>query len=377
MPLMPDIAHLHSIRHIPPDEWDALAGEDVLWRHGWLVTREEQTGPSGAPWYLVARDGTRIVAAAAGETRDAGDTGVDRRLFGAGARVARALGGSLAPLLVCGSRIGLTSPICVRPDCPPDEALRLAGLLLDTLIATAEREGRTLCVDGVTAGSWLEPVLARAGLRRVSDFPSATLDVTFPDFDGYLRQVGAAHPSMPRTIQQEQRRARKHGVTIERVSHPGAWEPTLHQLLDGHSRRLNGVPSPLRSGTLSRLAERLGDRVVIDVAWRDSRPIGVALSAIAGDTLLLLALGVDPAHQRETLVYFVLAYDVSIALALRHGLRRIVGGRLAYDVKLRRGFHLQPLHMYFRARGRWAGAWLAGAAALTPIRLRTVPRPRA
>lgn len=367
------VRHHTSLRDIPPTQWDGLAGDEVLWRHGWLYPMESQGRPGRKPWYLVVEHGGRIVAAAAGATLDnAAGSGLERRLFGRGAGVVRALGGRLSPVLSVGARMGIAPPICVRPDCPPEQARHLVNLVLEHLKDAATRERRTLVIEGVATGSWLEPLFTAHGLQRTPEVPTTTMNVAWTDFTGYLASLGRAHPSMPGNIRNERSRARRAGVTIERLSRPGAHSPALHSLLEAHSRRLNRIPSPFVPGSLDQLAEQLGERLVLNVAFRHGQPIGVMVGLMSPDTLYVLQVGMDEAHQRETLAYFVLVYDASIELALQHGVTQIVGGRLAYAVKRRRGFHLQPTHTYLKPRHRWHAAILAGAALATSHRIRAM-----
>lgn len=366
---------LASIREIPPPVWDAMAGEDVLWHHGWLLTMEEELQPNQRPWYLVVRRGAGLVGAAAGLTAGpTGAMGFDRQAYGPGATIARAVGASLAPLLVCGRRMGLSTPIRGHADLPPAERARIAGLILDATVREAARERRTLILEGVQAGSPLEPLLAPRGFRRRLDWPTTVLDIRWPDFEAYLTQLGEVHAAMPGTIRNERNRARKRGVTIERLRHPGALGPALDHLLQAHHLRLNQTPYPFGEGALARLAERLGDRFLLNVAWRDGQPIGVLHGVITGTTIQMLGIGVDPTHQRDTLAYFVLGYDATVELALRRGVQRIVGGRLVYAVKRRRGFRLQDVHRYVLPRNRWVTAWHGGAALAAALRIRRAVR---
>lgn len=365
-----EVASTPSLDRIPAEEWDLLAGNDPLWRHGWLSALEgTATEPRS---YFVLRAGGQLVAAAVCTRSTAAHGGWDRRIFGRGAFLARLVGAGVSPMLTAGSRFGITSPIRTRPSADTEEARRWGMALLDALIATAERERRTLGLEGVTAGSWLEPLLAAQGFQRVSDAPSTTLEVTWPDFPGYLEFVGRQYKSMPGTIRHERNRARRAGVTIQRLTHPGAHATALHQLLEAHSQRLNGVSTRFTPETLIHLADRLGERLVLNVAWRGGQPIGVVVGLLDGGTLFVLQVGVDHAHQRETLVYFVLTYDASIELALRHGVRRIIAGKLVYGVKRRRGFGLVPLNLHLRPR-RWrTRLFLAAAERLSVLRLRGV-----
>lgn len=370
---MPDapleLVSLPSLDRIPAEEWDVLAGDDPLWRHGWLSALEGTT--TEPPSYFLLREGGQLAAAAVCTRTKAAHRGWDRRIFGRGMALVRLLGAGVSPLLTVGSTKGITSPIRTRPSAEAGDARRWATALLDALVATAEREGRSLSLAGVAEGSWLEPFMAARGFQRVRDLPSTMLEVTWPDFAGYLEAVGRRHKSMPGAIRNERSRASRAGVTVERLTHPGAHAEALHQLLEIHSRRLNGASTRFTAETLTRLADRLGERLVLNVAWRSGHPIGVVVGLLAGGTLFILDVGVDPAHQRETLVYFVLTYDGSIELALRHGVQRIVAGRMVYGVKRRRGFGLVPLNLHIRPERRRTGLLLAAADGLSDLRLRS------
>lgn len=376
MPTRPDqraleVECLPSLRDITPAAWDAMAGGDVLWEHGWLVSLEQALGPHRRPWYVVLRHGTDLLAAAACQKADRpGTAWIERQVFGRGAGVAHRCGAGLAPLLAVGSRFGITAPICVHPDQQVGTREELGGLVLDRLLVEATRERRSVLVFGVEHGAWIQPLLDGRGLRQTLDYPSTRLAVTWPDFEGYLRTLGQTHRNMPGAIRNERSRARRAGVTIERLAHPGPLAPVLHGLLDAHHDRLNRLPFPLGAGIPTDLADRLGDRLVLQVAWRDGQPIGVMLGLMSDQTLDIIGIGIDPRHQRETLLYFVLAYDASVELAVQHGIRRIHCGRMAYAVKRRRGFALQPMHSYVRPRTRCSDPFISVAGWAASLRLR-------
>jgi predicted N-acyltransferase len=89
----------------------------------------------------------------------------------------------------------------------------------------------------------------------------------------------------------------------------------------------------------------LGERLVLYVALKGEEPFSVVVGVRAADTIFLIMVGVD-VRGRESSVYFNSSYNEPIRDAIETGLRRIYCGKLAYEVKSRRGFQLVGLSMY-------------------------------
>jgi predicted N-acyltransferase len=348
---MESIEQLTSILHVDREEWDAMAGDEVFWRHGWVAASEESSTLRNRLRYFVARDGAGIRAAAVCHVQEPGETsiGIDRILFGRFAPLARALRLDVSPVLVCGARVGLASHVRVRADVPQQERLRAIDSMIQAMHEAAHAGRRTLCFRNVREGETaLEGSLRDRGFVRAAEMPGNGMDVVWSTFAEYVRDLKKAHPATAKGISHEINRSRSRNIVFRRLEHPGALEPRLHQLLCDHHRRLNGGEFPFAASFLRNLCERLGNGVVLFAALRDDLPIGVVIGFRAADTLFLPFVGIDHERRKDSFAYFNIAYNEPIRYAIETKIRSIYCGKLLYHVKLRRGFRVMPLYMYLR-----------------------------
>ena len=349
------VEHFDSIADVDAEQWDGLNGDNALCSHGWLMTHEEFRSLNHRPGYFVARDHRGIAAVVPYHLHEPGGRlgGLDQLLFGRGAVVARSLGITVLPALVCGPAMGVHDPILIRPGVAPNEQAALYHAVIDTMETEARRRRASVCFRNVVDEvSPLGALLRSRALAAGSEMPTTCLDLRFDSFAAYLRELKRSHPATAKNIRREIKRGRNADVVIREVEDPAADESRLHGLLDAHYHRLNGLPLPWRPGFLGALRARLGDRVVVYAAWRGDEPVGVAVGARARDTLFLLMIGMDPAGIRDAYLYFNLGYNRPIADAIAAGVRRIYCGKLVYDVKIRRGFRVVPASVYVKGRSR-------------------------
>lgn len=370
-----NVEELTSILQVDRGEWEALAGDEVFWRYGWLQTQEDSTLFRDRSRYLVLRGMNGIVAAAVCQVQEPGEAaaGIDLTLFGRFAPVARAAGFRLTPALMCGPRVGLASHVRVRGDVPPKERRAVVGSLVRAMKKLAHAQQRTLCFRNVRADDVvLCDLLANQGFVCAAEMPGTIMAVTWSTFEEYVRALKKQHPSTAKSISREVNRSRDRGVVFRRIEDPAAFEPRLHQLLCDHHRRLNDGDFPYGPSFICRLRERLGDNLVLFAALQEDLPIAISVGFRTRDTLYLPMVGVDDARRKDSFAYFNNCYNEPIRYAIEHGLRSMYCGKLLYDLKQRRGFGIVPLYVYLRPPGRIRRVLLRPVAASQVLRVRAM-----
>ena len=96
-------------------------------------------------------------------------------------------------------------------------------------------------------------LLEQRGYHRTAHDPVARLDIAWDSFEGYLASLTRNARSAARG---ELRRNREAGVAIGEIDDLAACADRLHQLLDDHNRRLNGVQRARSARTSSRRSRR-------------------------------------------------------------------------------------------------------------------------
>lgn len=339
-----------SISELDPSEWDAIAGDDILGTHGWLRLLEECATGAGRFLYLTIRHGRRLVGAAACQTNytEPDRSSLDRMLYGRLAAVARGIGMGATPALIAGSRFGMSEPFLIDPSLQDADREEVAAELVRAILEESERAGATAVVRNVTAAT-PTAMLRRAAFRSSPEMPTAYLDIRWPTFAAYRSDLKRSHLATERAIRQERSRAKKLGLEISRVTDPTKVTAEMHELLDSHYRRLNGVPLPFGQSFLKQAVIRLGDRATLIVARDQAQLVGVNFGLRHAGCSRSMMVGIDPSRGRRTAAYFVLL-NHSIQRAIEAGDHRVYYGRLQYDLKLRRGCSLAHTSLWVRGR---------------------------
>ncbi|MFB3777573.1 MAG: GNAT family N-acetyltransferase [Bryobacteraceae bacterium] len=349
------IERARSITEIDASEWDRLAGSSVATSHAWLRTLEDCAVPETRCQYVVARGPAGLVAAAVGRVHElSGDViDLDHALFGRFTALARRLGLSTLPALVCGTRIGVAGPVLVDGGTPSCERGPLMNAVVQALEETAKENRWTLCFREVPCnGSPLRGVLGARGYIHTREMPTAYLDIAWKTFEEFRRHLRATHPATAKNLSREVNHGNRNGVVIEQIEDPTRYGDRLHRLLDSHYRRLNRRPFPFDPRFLERLKSRLGARALIYVASIDGEPVGVLVGVKDDESLYLPIIGIDKARARPGAVYFNLGYNRPIRDSIAAGHRRVYFGKLLYAMKASRGCKALDGKLYYRDLGR-------------------------
>lgn len=348
---MIEISLADSITRVVPEEWDELATGHVTASHGWLRLMEE-TALEQQPCRLVlAREDSRLQAAIffwehrTTESRHA----MDYMLFGSLARLAAILGLTIHPSFVAREVSGHRQVVLFRGGLSGEDRRRLMSRMLDVFEEYALLKDRTICFTGIPQDdAEMAAVFASRGYLRSPELPVCCLDIRWQSFAEYLRWLRKRHPRTEKNIRRELSRARRSGITIQRMDDPVSDSGRLHALADAHYRRLNGRPFPFQPLFFEKLKERMGNRAVVSTAVKDGHSIGVQVRISADGHATVPIIGIDTEHARKDALYFNLGYNSTIEAAIEEGLRQMRLGRLVYDTKIRRGCRLSLSNLYIR-----------------------------
>lgn len=341
-------------------EWDALAtGASLFVSRPYLraVERDHATSPR----YLLARDrGGRLVAALPCYGWDGGAAPALDHYdpFAMGGRWLlgeRTEPAEWRPTLFVGTRSGYVNEWLVHPDWRDR-----TRVLVRRLLAAAARLGAGSGCRSLGA-MWLTSTAARdvqACLRSrdrlLLGAGSATLDIGWDSFDGYLARLG---PSRRHTVRRELERFRRSGL---RVTEAG---------LADSADILGELASPLQAKYGHRMAaaalteqfraqaDELDRESWVLLCWRRDRPVGFTCFFRWGDTLYGRAAGFDYDAVAGAAAYFNLAFYRPIAHAIATGARRIHLGLASWEAKVLRGARLDPHWLWIVPPTRWRSSW--------------------
>jgi len=331
-----------AVGALPGEEWDALAGGDNPFLSHAFLTALEDSGSVGpgtgwAPAPIVIEDGEGRLAAALpayAKGHSQGEYVFDHGWADAWHRA----GGEYYPKLqiavpftpATGPRLLLRDPSLAAP------LLRAAEVL-------CEREGFSSAHATFIEPAQL-PLFEAAGWMPRSDIQFHWENRGYRSFDDFL----AALASRKRKAIRKERAAAQEGVEIRSFSDaelkPEHWDVFWEFYQDTGARKW-GSPYLTREA-FDLFGERLGDRVLLLLAYMDGTPIAGALNFIGGSALYGRYWGclVD-----KPFLHFELCYYQAIDAAIERGLARVEAGAQGGH-KLARGY--EPVRT-------WSAHWIA------------------
>ena len=360
---MTPLVSLHrTICEIDVHEWNDLAGDSAFALHGWLLTVERSWREAVHPLYFTLRRDGRLIAGSVCYVAGANsrNESLDDMLFGRMAGIARAVGMSFLPSVVCGPALGYGWHIGVHAALSEHQADHARSQVLDAIETEAHaREmqvGFALVLDSEPD---LKRLLTERGYLRCRNVPVNVLDLTWPSpkeyMDGLPRKRRAE-------FQRQINRNRDAGCAIETTEDPGAAEQRLLQLLDWNAQKHSGRPFPAGDGFFRELSRNLGANAQVFTARIDESLTGVHLVLLRREAAFAVAVGVDPETAGKDYTYFVILYHSPISMALDRGLSRFYFGRGMYEIKRRRGCRLTDSWTYAKVAGPRrivSAAWFA------------------
>ena len=319
-----------GIAALPAAEWDALAGAgNPFMSHAFLSALEDSgsvgPGTGWTPAPLVIEDGAgRLLAAlpAYAKSHSQGEYVFDHAWADAWHRA----GGHYYPKLqVAAPFTPATGPRLLMAD--PAYAPSLLG--------AAERLCRQHRFSSAHA-TFVEPgqktLFERAGWMPRSDIQFHWLNRGYGSFDAFL---GALSSRKRKAIRKE-RDAANAGIEIRALSgadlRPEHWDAFWQFYQDTGARKW-GHPYLTRSA-FDLFGERMGERVLLLLAYAEGRPIAGALNFIGGEAIYGRYWG---ALVDKPFLHFELCYYRAIEAAIERGLARVEAGAQGGH-KLARGY---------------------------------------
>jgi predicted N-acyltransferase len=331
-----------SVGSLPAAGWDALAGEaNPFVRHAFLASLEdsgsvgEGTGWMPAPLVIEDQAG-RLLAAMPSylKQHSQGEYVFDHAWADAWERA----GGSYYP------KLQIAAPFT------PATGPRL--LLSDQIYAAPIlRAAETLCQRHSLSSAhatFVEPdqlpLFERAGWLPRTDIQFHWINRGYDSFDAFLGQLS----SRKRKALRRERAAAQEGVEIRALTgadiRPEHWDAFWLFYQDTGARKW-GTPYLTREA-FDLFGQRMGEQVLLVLAFDDGLPIAGALNFIGADTLYGRYWGclVD-----KPFLHFELCYYQAIDAAIERGLKRVEAGAQGGH-KLARGYEpVQTWSMHYIA----------------------------
>ena len=322
------------IGEIDAEQWDALAGGNPFVSHAFLSALEDSVSVDGRtgwlPQYAALRDGGGLIAAAPAYAK--GHSYGEYVFDHAWAHALERAGGRYYPKLQVASPF---SPVPGPRLLARDDAGRRA--LADALVLASEEMGcssvhATFCTDA----DWR--VLGQAGWLQRIGVQYHWHNRDYADFDGFL---GALSSRKRKAIRRERREAAA-GLEIRALRGPEIglreWRAFHEFYLSTIERKWGGAY--LTEGFFPLLGDRLGERVVLMMAFRAGRPIAGALNLLGPDALYGRNWG---AVEDVPFLHFELCYYQAIDFAIREGIARVEAGAQGQH-KIQRGYLPVPTY---------------------------------
>ena len=318
-----------SVGCLPAGEWDALTGGNPFMSHAFLTALEDSgsvgpgTGWSPAPITIAAADGSLAAALPAYlKSHSQGEYVFDHAWADAWHRA----GGNYYPKLqVAAPFTPATGPRLLLAD----DALALP--LLRAAEQVCSENGLSSAHATFIAPEQI-PLFERAGWLIRTDIQFHWENRDYRSFEDFL---GALSSRKRKDIRKE-RAAAQDGVEIRTLSGraigTAEWDAFWVFYQDTGARKW-GHPYLTRAA-FDRLGERMGDRIVLVMAYLDGVPVAAALNFAGPDTLYGRYWG---AVIEKPFLHFELCYYQAIDLAIALGLSRVEAGAQGGH-KLARGY---------------------------------------
>lgn len=217
------------------------------------------------------------------------------------------------------------------------DASAVRRLLLGGALALCDQvKASSLHVTFPTGVEWRE--LGEAGLLLRQDQQFWWENAGYGSFDDFLAALSS---SRRKTIRRERREAQA-GLRIEAVTGrdltEAHWDAFFAFYMDTGARKW-GRPY-LNRTFFSLIGERMAEKVVLILAWRDGEAIAGALNFVGADTLYGRQWG---ALEHIPFLHFELCYYQAIDWAIGRGLKRVEAGAQG-EHKIFRGYLPSPVY---------------------------------
>lgn len=330
----PTIKILPAVSDVAAADWDACAGSDNPFvSHAFLSALEDcgsVTPDSGwLPQHLVMEDEAgRVLACAPAYLK--GHSYGEFVFDWSWADAYQRTGQAYYPKLLCAVPFTpVTGPrLMVRPEAPAD----FADILGAGLVRLAETRDLSSVHANFLPGE-SQDTLARLGFLPRLDIQYHWANDGYDAFEDFLAALSSRKR---KALRKERREVAETDVEIRTLVGPEIsekeWDAFHHFYLSTSDKKWG--PSYLNRRFFSLLGERLGERVVLVMAFRKSRPVAGALNLCGADTLYGRNWG---CLEEVKFLHFEVCYYRAIDYAIETGLTRVEAGAQGRH-KIQRGY---------------------------------------
>jgi predicted N-acyltransferase len=360
---------IDSISRVDRGAWDSLFTDPLL-SHDWLRFIESARPIRVIPRHLVLYSGGQVVAALPCYLQhDEMYTTVEDRLFGRFRPWARRLGIRTLPALVANVPLSYRGGVGIAAG---QEGREVVRELLSGMEEAARKEGVNLYGFSYLPSDPgpLEAALLASGFSTSLVVPTTFLDITWADFEDYVRDLTKRHKKTGAAIRRQINRNRKAGVTIVRVTDFAPLCEDFARLFDQTYRRYTGRASPLKPDFFRTLSSHCPGRAVAYCGFKEGRLRGYFL-VLKGEKIWHgILTGQEYVEEEKDFTFFNVTFYEPLRDAIAEGARRVYFGAASYEAKMRRGCRSEPLFMWLRSPGSGGNRWLRSWLALTELRYR-------
>lgn len=341
----------HCINDIPAESWNSLTEERLYISHGWLQVFEQTAKDKVKPFYFMLEDdGDLVGIAVCYETQKNNPFDLlNAYMLGQLESVAARIGLSFNPAFLCGPIRGNGDHIIVREEISKQKRMSYIRCLMDEVERSAEKKQLPLFYIHISEHeSELREELTRRRYNESVVHPRNRLYVKWQSFSDYLADRNTLTKKDARAFKYQINKNKKAGVIIKQIEKLEN-EALLYKLLSEHHYRLNAQPFPYSNDFLSALKKHLGSDVIILVAEKKEKVIGVAVIFKRSTEGWVVFVGMDYKVSDNDFSYFNLTYYHAIDHAIQVGIKSLNYGTMVYRLKKRRGCTLENSYVFHRS----------------------------
>lgn len=349
---MHTIEIVHSIEQVAKNNWDAMAGDNVLAGYGWLKTAEETFIGNIDLKYLLVKDDDKLIAAAVCYVFNKTDLveNLDDLMFGRLKKYASILGLSFMPGFVCCPLSCLGKHFLFKTDTDANIKRTIMNALLDAIEAFASSHGLSPSFIHVMDDERdLMQLLDRRGYNKSVHIPLTYLDIEWDSFGEYRTSLKKVSRNTVKSIRREMNKNKNEGVSIEMLENPEAHHDCLYALLNNAYYKHNRKPFMYDRSFFGKLKETLGENALFYISRKGGAITGVCILLRTDEVGYIPMIGVNHEKAGNDFTYFNISFYRPITDAISNKLKRLYFGRGMYELKARRGCRTKNLYLYHKS----------------------------
>lgn len=336
-----------SISEVDRAKWDAIVAKDrLICSYKYIELMEKAGLNEGRHYYVVVYDDNEIVAHTFAYLMkaelDLMAQGMVKKAISLVRRVQKNF--FIFRYLECGSPAEVGNSISLKDDTDRSEALRL---LCNGIEGLAKELGVKLLVvrDFYDQETEFHDHLKKYGYIKAHNLPKAKIKIRWNAFDEYLNSMRS---SFRCKILKNIKKCTDANVKIRAIREFSGNAGDLKRLYDNTCGRAKEVQrEPFAETFFQNINKYLGDKSILLLAEKDSKPVGFMLLLVNDRELMTTVIGLDYSCSQECCTYFNLFYK-TIELAIEMKMDRVDMGITTLDPKRDMGSDVISLNMYMK-----------------------------